>query len=335
MDYTILNRAVKRRAHLHAAGELRERDQAEAIHIAYGIDNAFVEPMGVAMVSVLENNPAENIVFHVLTESIALENIGKMQQLTDRYKMEIYIHFIDGAIFDELPSTEHFTKATYNRFLLPKILHGQVRRVIYLDADILCTGTVSKLRQLDFQGAAAAVVQDIGTVADRQIRKLGLKSGQYFNAGFIYMDVNVWNEEQISEKALDFSFENLGKLNWLDQDALNVVLENKALFIEEKYDYIFDFGLKANKKMLALPEGTVFVHYAGRYKPWHAWCMHPLRRDFLRYRENTPWKNSPLVQPGNYKDMKKMARAHMAFGSFLQGLLWYGKYAYHKMTSSF
>lgn len=335
MDYTILNRAVKRRQHMLGKDSKPQPDDAEALHIAYGIDNAFVEPMGVAMVSIVENNPAERIVFHVLTESIEPENIEKLQQLADRYSMELYLHFIDGAIFDELPSTEHFTKATYNRFLLPKILQGQVKRVIYLDADILCTGSVGALRQLDFQGAAAAVVQDIGAVADRQIRKLGLKSGQYFNAGFIYMDVDLWNEAQISEKALEFSFENLGRLNWLDQDALNVVLENKALFIEEKYDYIFDFGLKANKNVRALPEGTVFVHYAGRYKPWHAWCMHPLRRDFLQHRENTPWKNAKLVQPANYKDMKKMARAYMAFGSFFQGLLWYGKYAYHKIISSF
>jgi hypothetical protein len=42
----------------------------QAIHIGYGTDENFVMPMGISMVSVLENNPSTPIVFHVMTEGL-------------------------------------------------------------------------------------------------------------------------------------------------------------------------------------------------------------------------------------------------------------------------
>lgn len=303
----------------------------DEIHIAYGIDDKFAMPMGIAIISILENNKQENIVFHVLTESLCEENIQYLQQLVDRYQIMIVIHYLDTAVFEKLPSTEHFTKATYNRFLLTRVLKNTAKRVIYLDADILCYGPIGELKNLDFKGNIVAVVQDIGAVAKRQIDKLQLTHRRYFNAGFLYIDIEQWEKNCISEKALQFSFAHLGKLNWLDQDALNVVLNDKALFIEEKYDYIFDFGIKENYHIDKIPAGMVFVHYAGRYKPWHAWCMHPLQKDFLRYFSLSPWKHMQLAQPLNYKEMKKMARSFIIYGKTIDGIIWYIKYAYHKI----
>lgn len=334
MDFDFLKNTVKRQQILYWQEEIPAAAQQNAsLHIAYGIDDNFVMPMGIAILSIIENNRQENFVFHVLTEELSENSIQLLAHIAKQQKTMICIHYIDSAIFEKLPSTDHFTKATYNRFLLPKVLQGITRRVIYLDADILCLGAISGLKTLDFAGKTAAVVQDIGPVAQRQVRKLGLKSPRYFNARFLYIDIDRWEEQQISEKALEFSFANLGKLNWLDQDALNVVLEDKTRFIEECYDYIFDFGLPANAAVTALPEGTVFVHYAGRYKPWQQWCMHPLRQDFLKYRQLSPWADKPLLQPRNYKDMKKMAHSYRKTGKFFESLRWYAKYAWHKLKA--
>lgn len=331
MDFSFLNQAVKRQQMI---GKVRESADGEAIHIAYGIDDKFVMPMGVAILSILEYNRQENIVFHVLAECLSSDSIGYLERLAKSHEVRIMIHYIDGEVFSQLPSTEHFTKATYNRFLLTKVLRGTAKRVIYLDADILCYGSLAELKTLDFADHIVAVVQDIGAVADRQIPVLKLKDRRYFNAGFLYIDIEQWEMAMVSERALTFSFAHLGKLNWLDQDALNFVLNEKALFIEGKYNYIFDFGIKENRHLDTLPSGTVFVHYAGRYKPWHAWCMHPLQKDFLYFFQQSPWRGQQLQQPQNYKDMKKMANSHISYGRIGEGLLWYFRYACHKIKAS-
>ena len=332
MNFEIFNNIIKKEEIL-CSGNRRQEEifEGNAFHIAYGIDNNFVMPMGVSIVSILENNKHEHFVFHVLTEEISENNCLYLRRLVNEYNTIIYIHYINGDIFNSLPNTDHFTKATYNRFLLPKILKKLAKKVIYLDADILCLAEITNLKNIDLSDKIVAVVQDVEDVANRQIKNLQLKGGKYFNAGFLYIDIDRWNTEQVSEQAMQYSFENLGKLKWLDQDALNVVLDGKALFIEEKYDYIFDFGLKKNKNILTLPQDTVFVHYTGRYKPWHQWCMHPLKNDFIKYFEISPWENHFLSYPKNYKEMKRMALSYFLYGQVSQGLKWYIKYSYNKL----
>ena len=36
------------------------------------------------------------------------------------------------------------------------------------------------------------------------------------------------------------------------------------------------------------------LHFSTRYKPWHEDCFHPLKNEFLKYKNMTEWKNVPL-----------------------------------------
>lgn len=305
----------------------------DTMHIAYGIDENFIHPMGVSMTSIVDNNPERNIVFHVMIENLPEFEKQKLKIFSQKHSTVIIIYFIDDRVFTKLPSTEHFTKATYNRFLLPKILNGIVDRVIYLDADILCLNRFDELVSLDFLDKIVAVVQDVDEVANRQIEALDLKDKHYFNAGFLYIDIKQWNEKKISELALQISYEKLGKLDWLDQDALNIALQGKCLFISQKYDYILDLGCKRSAHALKLPEDVALVHYTGRHKPWHQWCMHSLRCDFEKYSSISLWADVPLVQPRNYKDMKKMGQSYWYYRFIGKSFLWYMKYAYFKIKT--
>lgn len=332
MDFAILNNALREKVILNgvATDVTQFLQKEDTMHIAYGIDTNFIRPMGVAMTSIVENNPNRDFAFHVLMEELPEEEKENFRKFSEKYQAVVIFYFIDAKVFAQLPSTEHFTKATYNRFLLPKVLRHIAKKVIYLDADILCLQRMDELVALDFQGNTVAVVQDINSVADKQIKALGLEDKRYFNAGFLYIDVDRWNEEQISEKALQISFDRLGELAWLDQDALNLVLQGKSLFISQKYDFIFDLGHKKYVHVLALPEDAALVHYAGRYKPWHSWCMHPLRCDFAKYAALSFWAEVPLIAPNGYKDMKKMGKSYMEYQQIGKGLFWYAKYAYYK-----
>ncbi len=330
MDFSFLDDAIKKRECITYT-DTEPKINDNVFHIAYGIDANFVRPMGVAMTSIVENNQESEFVFHVLTDGLDDEGKASLREFAKQYKQHIFLYYINSIVFDRLPSTAHFTKATYNRFLLPKALAEIAKRVIYLDADILCLANFTDLLNLDFKDKVVSVVHDIDAVAKRQIRSLGLKENQYFNAGFLYIDIEAWNREHISEKALEVSFARLGQLDWLDQDALNIVLEGKVQYIDQKYDYIFDLG--GNKSIENLPQNTVFVHYAGRFKPWHEWCMHPLKDDFIHYAVLSPWADVPLVHPQSYKDMKKMAKSYFYYNKIIDGLLWYAKYSLYKIKA--
>lgn len=299
------------------------------INIGFGIDKNFIRPMGVSMTSIVKNNPNENIIFHIFIDTIDFISLNLLEKFAKQYNIAMIIYIINPNIFNKLPSTTHFAKATYNRLLMPKILNNIVDRLIYIDADIQCFGSLSNLMKLDLKNNIVAVVGDLKYVREKQIKLLSLKSNQYFNAGFMYIDVKKWNEENISDKVIKVSFDNVGNLPWLDQDALNIILDNKCLYLDKKYDFLLNMKHKKRK----VPENVIFVHYVGRYKPWTKWCLHPFKKHFLSVSKESLWRNIPLIEPVNYKSMKMMGRSSFLYGKYINAFYWYLKYAVYKIKS--
>jgi len=299
------------------------------INIAYGIDNNFVRPMGVSMTSIINNNPHEKIIFHVFIDFIDEENKNKLKLFALNNNATVIIYLINPAIFEDFSYTNHFAKATYNRLLMPKILNGLVSKIIYIDADIQCFGSLNELSNIHFDNKIAAVVNDITIVRQRQSAFLNLKGSSYFNAGFMFINVPNWNKENISSKTMDIAFKNRDRFNWQDQDALNLVLDEKCIYLDKRYDYLLDLKYKN----ISIPTDTVFVHYVGRYKPWDEWCLNPLKEKFLSIEKSSLWKGSPLSKATSYKTMKRMGYSHMLYGKYLQGIYWYLQYSYNKIKT--
>lgn len=88
------------------------------------------------------------------------------------------------------------------------------------------------------------------------------------------MDMQQWRKGKISEHFLDVCFQYKEKLNYLDQDALNIVLKEQKLLVENIYNFI-----PAAPDITEIPNDTVFLHYAGT-KPWYCWLDFPLKKFF-------------------------------------------------------
>ena len=280
----------------------------KAAHIGYGTDENFVMPMGVSMISVLENNLQEPIAFHVLTEGISAKSIEKLRWIADKYpNCGVQIHFTDLSILAGLPIVA-LGKATYIRAFLEQILDVSVDRILYLDGDIVCIHSIEALLHRDFQGKTVMVVEDVPVTARKQEKKFQLQ--HYFNAGMIFMDMQQWRKGKISEHFLDVCFQYKEKLNYLDQDALNIVLKEQKLLVENIYNFI-----PAAPDITEIPNDTVFLHYAGT-KPWYCWLDFPLKKFFIKYYKMSPWKEESLQQPRNYREMHYMSRARWRQGKY-------------------
>lgn len=49
----------------------------------------------------------------------------------------------------------------------------------------------------------------------------------------MYIDIKKWNEKDISKKLMEVSFKLLNKLKWQDQDALNIVFDDKCIYLSK------------------------------------------------------------------------------------------------------
>jgi lipopolysaccharide biosynthesis glycosyltransferase len=322
----ILDNAIAR--HEVLTGCCQEECPGKQAHIAFGVDANFVRPMGVTITSLLMNNRDENLIFHIFVNSIHEVDVNRLKELVTSYKTTINLYYIDETVFDQMPTNWHCSHAIYNRFLLAKALYGVADRVLYVDADIVCVGKIRELIDIEMGEHVIAVVQEKETVfIQKQIEKLKLRHGKYFNAGVLCIDINKWEENDVTNKALELLIENYERFNLLDQDALNVILDGKVKFISSKWNFMCNL----EKKIKEIPSDTVLIHYTSREKPWHRWCFHPLAATFTKYARESLWRDVPLdSEPRSYKEMKMLGRALLHEKDFVHSIYWYYKYAQEK-----
>lgn len=295
-------------------------DNEAAFHIGYGTDENFVMPMGISIVSVLENNQTKPVAFHVLTEHISEESKNKLEQIVEKYPQSaICIHCLDLSVLDGLPVFSSLGKAAYIRIFLDQILPQSLDRILYLDGDIICLGDLEELSKKSFEKAAVMVVKDKPDTAQKQEAKFHVSN--YFNSGMLYINLSQWKEHHIPEQFLDVCFTYKKQLNHLDQDALNIVLQDQKLILDERYNYIPD----ADEIIDRLPKGTLFLHYAGT-KPWYCWLKFPMQKYFYEYYGLSPWKELSLTQPRNYREMHYMSRYYRKAGKPGASFYWLVRY---------
>lgn len=308
-------------------------------HIAFGVDTHYFRGMGVAITSILENNPGIHFVFHVFAFVVSDDNRNRLRQIESRYGVAVIIHIVDPAVFAEyakFPSFSQYSAAIFTRLLIPGALKDTAAKFLYLDADVLCLGSIADLLSTDLTNDIVAVVHDNGEeTVKNQCARLHLQEQRYFNSGVLYINVDHWIAKGITAKTMRTVLERGGKFMFPDQDALNIVLNRSAKFIDGKWNfqYNLDNFLKAGDTRMGSLEAAVLIHFTGRIKPWHDWSPHEAKSLFLHYQSLSPWRDVPLDAPANYKEMRMFSRFLVKQGRTADALRWYGKYLVNKFSA--
>lgn len=306
-------------------------------NIAYGIDENFLFGCGVSIASVLMHNKNMHFVFHVFIDSISNENMLRFKQLAERYKTCIHIHIVDCKTLYSLPTTKNWSVAMYFRFIIADYFAGQVERVLYLDADIICKGKLEELTTIELGCNVAAVVPE----RDSQwwaIRAQSLAcpalENCYFNSGFLLINISAWLNAQVSQHAMLMLQDSkvAGKLSYMDQDILNLLLFDKVMLVDSKYNTQFSLNYELKSKFVnPINDATILIHYVGPTKPWHAWANYPSSLPFINARKNSPWASVPLMQPINSNYARYCAKHNFKQGNTIMGVKNYIYYFYLKI----
>ena len=221
---------------------------------------------------------------------------------------------VDGAIFNGFPSLNG-SWATYYRLAVPRIL--EVPQFLYVDADTLCEVDVSELGKLDWTDVPAGLVPEapLAKAADRVVaEKLGNSPVEpYFNAGVIYVNVAEWRRQRITEQAMDYLAKH--RPDYWDQSALNVILHNKAVSLDEKFNCIAN--MRKNWPALCQPCGRInrLVHFLDYPKPWDVageW-VHPQHRLWRRVLDKTELKGFRSWHDTPSRILPKTGKARKAY----------------------
>jgi lipopolysaccharide biosynthesis glycosyltransferase len=291
-------------------------------HIIFGVDHNYISHAFVAISSIIESHPDDEFNFHLITDSQEYQKKDIALELLNNSKHGFAYHLIDKSLLAELPCSEQFTIATYFRMLAPIILKD-IKVILYLDADMIVKNSIIELwNYLPNSNYIASVVEDRREIQKQLSSGARLKNDRYFNAGMMLIDVKKWNDNNITSRAINILADKNNSFQYLDQDALNNVLEGKVLYISNIYNYLI--FLSHNKKSYSsfIPEEICVIHYTGCNKPWQIWNDQDVCK-FYKKHLNNPILNIKLETiPNNLEQIKGAYKWHIRNCNFLDALIW-------------
>ena len=310
------------------------------LDIAYGIDKNFFSGCIVSITSILLFNSNLSLSFHIFTNYIDDSLQSKLNQLVNEYNVNINIYLIDDIYLSNLPTTTNWSIATYFRFIIADYFFNKIDKILYLDADIFCKGSIKELCFLQFEDNIAYVIKEKNIIWWKKcairLNEKKLEFG-YFNAGFLLIDLNKWREFEINYKALQLLSNPLSrsKFTHLDQDVLNLILLDKIKYLDRKYNQQININYELKNKKnnkLYVSEETILIHYIGPTKPWHSWAKnYKCTEYFLNSKFYSPCKTEALLEASNSKQLRYCAKHKMHQKKFFSSLFFYLKYFLEKL----
>ncbi|AVT56865.1 lipopolysaccharide 3-alpha-galactosyltransferase [Pectobacterium versatile] len=312
------------------------------LDIAFGTDEKFIYGCAIAIASILLKNPDYCLSFHVFTDKLSDGDKARFQEMAEQYNTTINIYIVDCTWLKTLPETKLWSYAIYFRFIIADYFYQILDRVLYLDADIICNGSLQELIKLDISShIAAAVLDGDSSWWENRAQKLQQPelSNGYFNSGVLLIEINNWHQASVTENSMRFLIDPEMKkvITHPDQDVLNILLAGKANQLGYKYNTQFsiNYELKySNGESAPTPISTetVFIHYIGPTKPWHKWAAnYSCTKYFLKAKDNSPWRNEPLLDAVTASNMRYCAKHQFHNGEILHGTLSFLKYLYKKV----
>lgn len=278
--------------------------------ILLSTDNNYIMPTAVTMKSVSANN--SQVTFHILIDNGVTERQKRQLHnvLNGHVGQNVKFYCIDSFFMDTFPSLgrvkSYITKATYYRLFIADILPDSVKKVIYLDGDVINEKPLEELWNVDLSTYAIGAVTDMAE-SKHDFNRLGYdKNIGYFNAGVLLINVDYWRKYHLKQKFLELIKTHPEKIILHDQDVLNIVLHDKKLNLSMKYNvqngFLWkkeynQFGDKYKKYEADLKEAIsnpVIIHYTDNKKPWHTEDCNPLSYLWFKYYKQTKWKYVPL-----------------------------------------
>lgn len=249
------------------------------MNILVSLDSNYIYPLCVMLRSLAKTNPDGDFDIYVAYSSLTEEDFANMESALAGTNASVHRILVDDKIFAGAPVLSRLSKETYYRLLISDILPESVHKLLYLDPDIVINKNLTEFYNIDMQGnTVAAGTHLFGFMEKVNLARLGMKkTSRYINAGVLLIDLDQWRKTVTLQQIFDFISANIKKLLLADQDVINVMFEDKMLYIDERlYNLdektfnVYSKKSAGNKKIDLdwVRKNTAVIHFNGKHKPW-------------------------------------------------------------------
>lgn len=292
-------------------------DCQKVLHICFNINDEFFKPLGAEITSILETNKDLFLCLYIFVDSYSKENLDNLKKTAEKYKCNIYLYVMDMTIYQNFHiKVKRFSRVTYLRIVMPWIMRNFTKYYLYLDSDMICVGSLKQFMDIDVEGKSLAAV--FFDIPDR-VEFLKLKNGKYFQDGVMWVNVDEWIKQQVTEKVFSYQGADPSRFKGQTQDLLNIVLDGNIKGITSMFHH-------PNKDMSI---DGILIHYSGRNKPWDI-VLDSDDELWRYYLSISFWESLPDFMPAkkaeNYYNFREMANYYRKKGEQwkeLKCIFWY------------
>lgn len=268
------------------------------IHLACAVEGSYDAHSAVLLRSAAASLEQAQLRVHFLHGSDhprrSRQRIGAM---LDRMGATVTFHEITGSRVSDLPVVDQFTEAMWFRVFLPELLDTD--RVLYVDCDAVIAASLHPLWELDLAGCSLAAVTNVFQANHRhRPAMLGLgRPESYFNSGVLLMNLVEMRATGATDALLREARTQGERFEWPDQDALNIVFENRWRQLHPRWNVMNSMRFPQSEEVFGAGEVAearrqpAIRHFEGPgdNKPWHYACRRDDRELYLAHRAKTPW----------------------------------------------
>ncbi len=297
------------------------------MNIVFASDDNYVGLLAASLLSLLEHNvDVDELNIYVFDDNISQNNKDKLAGIAAPFKCSItYMRVpttqeLTGIYF----KTQRWSSTMLLRLFVGSLLPPDVKRIIFLDCDVLVLDSLRELWEMDLTGCCIGGVQECS--GDARKKNLGLvPSANYINAGVEIIDLNALRESDAEQRYIAFLKESNGYVPEVEQGTVNACISERIKLIHPRWNvhttfYMFDYDTQRKiKKPTVYPtraevqealDNPAVVHFSGccfsDTRPWQdKECAHPWAKAFMEYKARTPW-NDPLYMQDNRSRFKRI-----------------------------
>jgi lipopolysaccharide biosynthesis glycosyltransferase len=196
--------------------------QSGALVLSADGDEGFARGLAVSVHSTLTSlDPSLQPSLYILDGGVSDRTRQRMERLVGRVRPDIALHWVHLAEspLTVIPHNGRYPSVVYSRLLIPDLLPPEIKRVVYLDADLLVERDVGPLFDEDLREAPVAAVTDFGSGLE-----LEPDARPYYNTGVLVFDLDLWRRTDLGKEVLAYVFSRDALRN-VDQDAMNAVID--------------------------------------------------------------------------------------------------------------
>ncbi len=265
-------------------------------HVLMCADANYFQHIAACLVSLVEHNRGLAFKVVLLATHMREEANSKLLRSLSAYPdLELRIEQFDPPDLTALPLAKGYPSEIYARFWVDDFFPEDVKRVLYLDGDMVIIDSVMPLLDLDLGDNMLAAVQIPGAVAPKRLgydKKYG-----YFNSGVMVLNMEKWRAEGARPRLIEAAHALTGRLSNPDQDVLNYCFYDRYIPLDYVWNAISPFYKEVNELELSDTEirrvarEAKIVHFNGPAKPWHYLSFHPHAKEYLRCVGKTEWRD--------------------------------------------